>query len=141
MGDDLQAISQMMSVAWSCLKGQELKGYRIYWMEKGDLDYFDFWSYQPEPTKFAPPSAIQRAASDAAFPKESDRLMPSFRIGVKEDDLMIVTYKVLPDEGDTLNYVIDRERSLALGPDETARLLGRMLLQDIPGGRKILGLD
>ncbi len=140
-GDDVQAMSLMLGHAWSCLKGKARQGYEIYWMTRGDLDYFDFWAYREKPNRHGPRSVFQEAVMAALSHGPERFLQPSHRVAVDETDLSIVTYRVLSSGADALEYRIDAETSQRLGPEGTAKYLGELLLRDTPGGRRLLGLD
>jgi len=43
--DAAQAFFSMSNAVVSYLIGRRRFGYEVYWLEKGDLDYTDFWTY------------------------------------------------------------------------------------------------
>jgi hypothetical protein len=43
--DPAQAFFSLPSAVVSCLIGKRREGYDAWWLEKGDLDYRDFWTY------------------------------------------------------------------------------------------------
>lgn len=44
--DAAQAFFALPKIATSYLIGLRRYGYEVYWFEKGDLDYADFWTYR-----------------------------------------------------------------------------------------------
>jgi len=45
--DAAQAFFALPMATTAYLIGQRRYGYEVYWVEKGDLDHSDFWTYRP----------------------------------------------------------------------------------------------
>lgn len=138
-GDDIQVLTFLLSVARGQLELLKEDGFTVWWNEKGDLDFFDFWSYQPKPSEFCLSSAYHDAALDE-FNKatEGKFLMPSHRVAVQLDRPGVTTYAVQPDGTDTVQCYIGPEDMKGISPDELCRRLGRMILNESEDGRQLL---
>jgi hypothetical protein len=140
--DDVQVFTLLISVGLSVLKTYAGDGFSIWWLEKGDLDYFDFWSYQKKPSEFCLPSAYHEAAlTTFQQANEGKRLLPAHRVAIEPDRPAITTYAVQPDGGDVVDGLIGPDEIASLSPEELCRRLGHMLLIRTPEGRRLLGLS
>lgn len=138
-GDDVQVLTVLLSVGKAWLELIRQDGFTVWWNEKGDFDFFDFWSYQEKPTEYCLQSAYSDAASDA-FRKETEGkfLMPSHRVAIEIDRPGITTYAVQPDGSDTVAGLIGPGDMKGISPDELCRRLGRMILNGSDQGRQLL---
>lgn len=138
-GDGVQVITMLLSVGKAYLQLRSQHGFVVWWHEKGDFDFFDFWSYQPRPTEYCLQSAYQDAASDAfTQANEGKVLVPSHRVAVEPDRPGITTYAVQADGSDLLAGFIGPEDMKGVSPDELCRRLGRMILNGSDEGRQLL---
>jgi hypothetical protein len=141
-GDDVQALTFLLHIGLVELELWTRDGFSIWWGEKGDLDYFDFWSYKKKPSEFALKSAFHfpaMAAFEAA--NEGKFLTPSHRVAVDTDRPCIQAYEVQEDGSDVIGTMIGPDEIASMTPDEICHRLGRMLLYRTKAGRKILGYD
>jgi hypothetical protein len=93
------------------LENREGDGYSIWWREKGDLHYFDFWMGSQFQQDFCLPSA-RTAAKRKAFYKANagKKLMPQHSVAIEPERPAVTIYQVHKDGSETLGAVI--------GPDE-----------------------
>ena len=138
-GDDVQVLTFLLHIGRIRLGLWEEDGYSIWWNEKGDLQFFDFWSYQRKPSEFCLQSAFNDAASEAfAKATEGKFLMPSHRVAVELDRPGITTYAVQTDGSDRVDGLIGAADLKGISPDELCRRLGRMILNGSSEGRELL---
>lgn len=140
--DDVQALAFLLFIGQIEIGLLADKGYEIWWSEKGDREFFDFWSYQEKPSEFCLPSAYHSTALEAfKQATEGQFLMPSTRVAIEPDRPGITTYAVQPDGRDVVDGFIGPDALKNLDPDELCRRLGHMILVRTPEGRKLLGLE
>jgi hypothetical protein len=141
-GDELQVMTLLLSGALNELEIEAREGFSVWYLEKGDLAYFDFWSYQPKPSDFCLPSSYNRLSSDA-FEKatQGHYLMPSHRVAIEPDRPGITTYAVQKDGTDMVDGFIGPDQIKVLSPDQLCQRLGHMILISTPEGRQLLGLS
>lgn len=140
-GDDVQVVALLLTVGKAWLELMKGDGFTVWLHEKGDFDFFDFWSCQPKPTEYCLPSAYQAAASEAfAKANEGRALMPSHRVAIELDRPGVTTYAVQPDGSDTVAGLIGPDDMKGISPDELCRRLGRMILNGSEEGRRLLAM-
>jgi hypothetical protein len=138
-GDDIQLLVFLLAGGKAQLELLKQDGFTVWWNEKGDLDFFDFWGYQPKPSEFCLQSAYRDAALDAFIKAtEGKFLMPSHRVAIELDRPGITTYAVQPDGTDTVQGLMGPEDMKGISPDEMCRRLGRMILNESEEGRELL---
>lgn len=138
-GDGVQVLTFLLHIGRVQLGLWEEEGYSIWWNEKGDLHYFDFWSYQREPREFCLQSAFGDAASDAFLRATKGQfLMPSHRVAIEIDRPGVTTYDVQLDGSDRVAGFIGPAGLEGISADELCRRLGRMILNGSSEGRALL---
>ena len=137
--DGIQVFALLLSVGKAHLDALQREGFIVWWTEKGDLDYFDFWSYQPKPSEFCLKSAYRDAALDAFLKAtQNNFLMPSHRVAIEPERPGITTYAVQDDGKDVVDGLIGPDDMKGISPDELCRRLGRMILNGSEEGRQLL---
>jgi hypothetical protein len=138
-GDDIQVLVSLLSIGKAWLESIREDDFTVWWIEKGDFDFFDFWSYKEKPSEFCLPSAYHFAALDAFLKAtEGKFLMPSHRVAIELDRPGITTYAVQPDGTDTVQGLMGPDDMKGISPDEMCRRLGRMILNESEEGRELL---
>jgi hypothetical protein len=138
-GDDIQVFTSLLSVGKAWLQLRKGDGFTVWLHEKGDFDFFDFWSYQEKPTEYCLPSAFEDAAGDVwRRANEGKTLTPSHRVAVEPDRPGVTIYEVQPDGTDRIDGLIRPDDMKGLSPDELCRRLGRMILNSSEEGRQLL---
>jgi len=138
-GDDVQVLTLLLHVGKTWLESIKQDGFTVWLHEKGDFDFFDFWSYQPKPTEFCLRSAFQDAlAEEFSRATEGRFLMPSHRVAIELDRPGITTYAVQADGTDVVAGFIGPEDMKGVSPGELCRRLGQMILNGSDEGRQLL---
>lgn len=138
-GDDVQVLTFLLSVGRAHLEALKQDGFTAWWIEKGDLEFFDFWSYQSKPSEFCLGSAYHDAALDEFLKAtEGKFLLPSHRVAIELDRPGITTYEVQSDGTDNIAGLIGPGDMKGISPDELCRRLGRMILNGSEEGRQLL---
>lgn len=139
--DDLQVMVFLLSIGQSQLSLFAQEGYEVYWVEKGDRNAFDFWSFQQTPHEYALKSAfnsIYEKAFDEA--NEGKFLTPSHRIAVDSERPCVQVYEVRPDGADVVGAMVTPDKIAAMTTDELCHEIGRTVLFSSREGRRLLGL-
>jgi hypothetical protein len=84
--DELHVLCMLLWIGRILLENREGDGYSIWWREKGDLHYFDFWMGSQFQQEFCLPSAYVDAKRERFYAANAGKfLMPSHRVGVEPD--------------------------------------------------------
>jgi hypothetical protein len=138
-GDDIQAMTLVLYMGHVQLQRVTRDGFSVWWHEKGDFGFFDFWSYQERPSEYCLQSAYEGAVLEAFVQAtEGQFLMPSHRVAIEVDRPAITTYAVQPDGTDVVDGLIRPDDLPGLSPDELCRRLGRIILNRSEEGRQLL---
>jgi hypothetical protein len=118
--DELHALCMLLWIGRMLLENREGEGYSIWWREKGDLHWFDFWMGHQYQQEFCLPSAMTEARRDGFYKANLGKtLMPSVTLAIEPDRPAVTIYRVQKDGSETLGVVI--------GPDEIkAQTLGSL---------------
>jgi hypothetical protein len=109
--DELDVLCMQLWIGRILLENREKDGFSIWWREKGDLHYFDFWMGREFEQDFCLPSARTAAKRKAFYKANAGKtLMPSHSIAIEPDRPAITIYQVRKDGSETFGAVI--------GPDE-----------------------
>lgn len=137
--DEIDVLVHLLGIGRILLEDRERDGYSIWWLERGDLQYFDFWAGSQFPQVFCLPSAYNRAQFEAfASGNEGRRLMPSCRVGIESERPAVTIYRVQEDGRDTLGSVIGPEELKGRTWESVAELVGRRILWDSREGVDLL---
>jgi hypothetical protein len=109
--DELHVLCLLLWIGRTRLELRERDGYSIWWREKGDLHWFDFWMGQQYQQEFCLPSAMTEARRETFYKANAGKtLMPSVSMAIEPDRPAVTIYRVQKDGSETLGAVI--------GPDE-----------------------
>lgn len=109
--DELHVLCMLLWIGRILLENREGDGYSIWWREKGDLHYFDFWMGSQFQQDFCLPSARTAAKREAFYKDNAGKtLMPQHSVAIEPDRPAVTIYQVRKDGSETLGNVI--------GPDE-----------------------
>ncbi|HEY4029115.1 MAG TPA: hypothetical protein VGM25_02130 [Caulobacteraceae bacterium] len=109
--DEIHVLCMLLWVGRILLENCEADGYSIWWREKGDLHYFDFWMGNRFQQDFCLPSARTAAKRKAFYETNAGRtLMPSHSVAIEPERPAVTIYRIHKDGSETLGNVI--------GPDE-----------------------
>ncbi len=129
--DEVEVLARLLWIGRIVLEIRERDGYSIWHLQKGDLQYFDFWSGSEFAQEFCLPSAIVAAKRRVFYEaNEGKRLLPSHRIGIEPDRPAITIYRVNEDGTDTLGSVIGPEEMKGHTWESLAQLVGARILWD-----------
>lgn len=127
--DELHVLCMLLWIGRILLENREGDGYSIWWREKGDLHYFDFWMGRQFQQEFSLPSAMTEARREAFYKANAGkRLMPSHSVGIEPDRPAITVYRIQKDGSETLGNVIGPEEIRAQTWDSLAELIGKSIL-------------
>ncbi len=129
--DELVAFVRLLQIVRISLENREGDGYSIWFYEKGDLQFFDFWTGSRWPQSFCLPSAYNGAAREVFSRQNAGKfLLPAHRVGIEPDRPAITIYKVNPDGSDRLGCVIGPEEIEGQTWESLAQLVGDRILWD-----------
>jgi hypothetical protein len=129
--DEVHVLCMLLWIGRILLENREGDGYSIWWREKGDLHYFDFWMGSEFQQDFCLPSAMTAAKREAFYKANAGKtLMPSHRVGIEPDRPAITIYRVRDDGSDTLGCVIGPEEMKGHTWESLAQLVGDRILWD-----------
>lgn len=127
--DELHVLCMLLWIGRILLENREGDGYSIWWREKGDLHWFDFWMGSQFQQDFCLPSAMTEARRDAFYKANAGkRLMPSHSVGIEPDRPAVTIYRIHKDGAETLGYVIGPDELRAQTWDSLAELIGKSIL-------------
>jgi hypothetical protein len=108
--DELHVLCMLLWIGRILLENRERDGYSIWWREKGDLHWFDFWMGRQFEEEFCLPSARTAAKREAFYKANAGTtLMPSGSVAIEPDRPAITIYQVHEDGSETLGNVIGPE--------------------------------
>ncbi len=137
--DELHVLCMLLWIGRILLENREGDGYSIWWQEKGDLHYFDFWMGSQFEQEFCLPSAYVEAKRERFFAANAGKfLLPSHRVGVETDRPAITIYRVREDGSDTLGSVIGPEEMKGHTWESLAQLVGERILWDSRDGIELM---
>jgi hypothetical protein len=109
--DEVHVLCMLLWIGRILLENCEGDGYSIWWREKGDLHYFDFWMGSQFQQDFCLPSARTEAKRKAFYEANAGRtLMPSHSVAIESERPAVTIYQIDENGSETLGNVI--------GPDE-----------------------
>lgn len=115
------------------------EGFEIWWSNKGDRNFFDFWSYSEKPSEFSLPSAYDQASRTRYYNEnEGKMLLPSHRVGVEPERPAITIYRVQKDGTDTLGSVIGPGELQGQTWESVAQMVGDRILWDSREGIELM---
>ena len=108
--DELHVLCMLLWIGRILLENREADGYSIWWREKGDLHYFDFWMGSRFEQEFCLPSARNEAKREAFYKDNAGKtLMPSSSVAIEPDRPAVTIYQIRKDGSETLGTVIGPE--------------------------------
>jgi hypothetical protein len=127
--DELHVLCLLLWIGRILLESREEDGFSIWWQEKGDLHYFDFWTGRQFQQEFCLPSARTAAKREAFYEANAGKtLMPSHSVAIEPDRPAITVYRVHKDGSETLGHVIGPDEIKAQTLDGLAELIGKSIL-------------
>lgn len=137
--DELHVLCMLLWIGRTRLELRERDGYSIWWREKGDLHWFDFWMGRQYPEEFCLPSAMTEARRDAFRKVNAGKtLMPSVSVGIDPDRPAITIYRIQKDGSETLGAVVGPDEIKAQTWDKLAEVIGNSILWSAPNAVALL---
>ena len=108
--DELHVLCLLLWIGRILLENRQGDGYSIWWREKGDLHWFDFWMGQQYQQEFCLPSAMTAAKREAFYKtNEGKTLMPAASVAFEADRPAVTIYRIDKDGSESLGNVIGPE--------------------------------
>jgi hypothetical protein len=127
--DEVHVLCMLLWIGRILLENREGDGYSIWWREKGDLHYFDFWMGDQFGQDLCLPSARTAAKREAFYKANAGKtLMPRHSVAIEPDRPAITIYRVHKDGSETLGHVIGPDELRAQTWDSLAELIGKSIL-------------
>ena len=108
--DEVHVLCMLLWIGRILLENREGDGYSIWWREKGDLHYFDFWMGSQFQQDFCLPSARTAAKREAFYKANQGKtLMPQHSVAIEPDRPAVTVYRIDKDGSESLGSVIGPE--------------------------------
>lgn len=138
--DELQVMVWLLTIGRISLENREGDGYSIWHQQKGDLQFFDFWSGSEFEQEFNLPSAILGAKRARFYAANAGKfLLPGHRVGIEPDRPAITIYRIDEDGSDRLGSVIGPDEIKGHTWESLAQLVGERILWDSMEGIEMMG--
>jgi hypothetical protein len=127
--DEVHVLCMLLWIGRILLENREGDGFSIWWKEKGDLHYFDFWMGSRFQQDFCLPSAMTAAKRAAFYEANAGKtLMPSHSVAVEPERPAVTVYRIREDGSESLCNVIGPDELRAQTWDSLAELIGVTIL-------------
>jgi hypothetical protein len=137
--DELHVLCMLLWIGRILLENREGDGYSIWWREKGDLHYFDFWMGSQFQQDFCLPSARTEAKREAFYRANAGKtLMPQHSVAIESERPALTIYRVHKDGSETLGSVIGPDEIKGHTWESLAQLVGDRILWDSSEGIELM---